>query len=72
MDTPFIVKLVLVLLLLVIMVNLGRALLIMIKGENKQPMSRYLGRRLWFSVLVILLRLLAFGTGLLTPHPTPY
>ncbi|MGL5358805.1 MAG: DUF2909 family protein [Shewanella sp.] len=71
MDTPFIIKLVLVLLLLFIMFNLGRALLLMVKGDNQVPMSRYLGRRLLLSVLVILLLLLAFGMGLLSPHPTP-
>ncbi|MCH1929956.1 DUF2909 domain-containing protein [Shewanella sp. A25] len=72
MNTPFIFKLVLVLLLLFIIFNLGRALFIMVKGDEKVPMSRYLGRRVVFSVIVILLLLLALGTGLIAPNPTPH
>ncbi|MCT7945257.1 DUF2909 family protein [Shewanella sp. SP2S2-4] len=72
MNTLFIFKLALVLLLLFIIFNLGRALFIMVKGGNKMPMSRYLGRRVLFSVLVILLLLVALGTGLISPNPTPY
>lgn len=72
MNTLFIFKLVLVLLLLFIIFNLGRALFIMVKGDHKVPMSRYLGRRVIFSVLVILLLLVALGTGLISPNPTPY
>lgn len=72
MNTLFIFKLVLVLLLLFIIVNLGRALFIMVRGDNQVPMSRYLGRRVIFSVLVILLLLVALGTGLISPNPTPY
>ncbi|MCB2383265.1 MULTISPECIES: DUF2909 family protein [Shewanella] len=72
MNTLFIFKLVLVLLLLFIIFNLGRALFIMVKGDGKVPMSRYLGRRVIFSVLVILLLLVALGTGLISPNPTPY
>ncbi|AEH12049.1 MULTISPECIES: DUF2909 family protein [Shewanella] len=72
MNTLFIFKLVLVLLLLFIIFNLGRALFIMVRGDNQVPMSRYLGRRVIFSVLVILLLLVALGTGLISPNPTPY
>ncbi|MCU7964533.1 MULTISPECIES: DUF2909 family protein [unclassified Shewanella] len=72
MNSLFIFKLVLVLLLLFIIFNLGRALFIMGKGDEKVSMSRYLGRRVIFSVLVILLLLVALGTGLISPNPTPY
>ena len=72
MNSLFIFKLVLVLLLLFIIFNLGRALFILVKGDKKVPMSRYLGRRVIFSVLVILLLLVALGTGLISPNPTPY
>ncbi|MCL1091448.1 DUF2909 domain-containing protein [Shewanella profunda] len=72
MNALFIFKLVLVLLLLFIIFNLGRALFIMVKGDNTVPMSRYLGRRVIFSVLVILLLLVALGTGLISPNPRPY
>ncbi|PTA48795.1 DUF2909 domain-containing protein [Shewanella morhuae] len=71
MNALFIFKLVLVLLLLFIIFNLARALFIMVKGDTQVPMSRYLGRRIIFSVLVILLLLVALSTGLISTHPTP-
>ncbi|SUI90920.1 DUF2909 family protein [Shewanella morhuae] len=71
MNALFIFKLVLVLLLLFIIFNLARTLFIMVKGDTQVPMSRYLGRRIIFSVLVILLLLVALSTGLISTHPTP-
>lgn len=76
MNIPLIFKCVLALLLLFIIFNLGRALIIMVKGgdqtaDNPVPMSRYLGRRVLFSLLVILLLLVALGTGLIGLNPTP-
>jgi hypothetical protein len=65
-------KLVLVLLLVFIIFNLGRALVIMVKGNQTQPMSHYLGRRVLFSVMVVALLLLALGFGLVEPNPRPY
>ncbi|MCG9731643.1 DUF2909 family protein [Shewanella sp. Isolate13] len=72
MSALFIFKLVLVLLLLFILFNLGRALWILVKGETNVPMSQYLGRRVIFSVLVVVLLLLVLGTGVITPNPRPY
>ena len=72
MNALFIFKLVLVLLLLFIIFNLGRALFMMVKDDNSAPMSRYLGRRVIFSVLVILLLLVALGSGLISPNPRPH
>ncbi|MCL1051613.1 DUF2909 family protein [Shewanella abyssi] len=72
MNTLFIFKLVLVLLLVFILVNLARALWVMVKGEKSAPMSKFLGRRVIFSVLVVVLLLLALGTGIITPNPRPY
>lgn len=72
MNALFIFKLVLVLLLLFIIFNLARALFMMVKDDNSAPMSRYLGRRVIFSVLVILLLLVALGSGLISPNPRPY
>lgn len=48
----------------------------MVKGgdqtaDNPEPMSRYLGRRVIFSLLVILLLLVALGTGLIGLNSTP-
>ncbi|WOT05423.1 DUF2909 family protein [Shewanella youngdeokensis] len=72
MTISFVFKLVLVLLLLFILGNLGRALFVLVKGENSAPMSQYLGRRVLFSVLVVMLLLLALASGIITPNPRPY
>ncbi|MBT1445198.1 DUF2909 family protein [Shewanella sp. JM162201] len=65
-------KSVLVLLLFFIVFNLGRALYIMVKGDSQIPMSRYLGRRVALSALVVLLLLIALAMGWITPHHRPY
>ncbi len=44
----------------------------MVKGEQTQPMSHYLGRRVLYSVLVVLLLLVALGLGIVEPNPRPY
>ncbi|WP_144211556.1 DUF2909 family protein [Shewanella donghaensis] len=72
MDILVIFKLVLVLLLVFILFNLARALFIMVKAESQQSMSQYLGRRVIFSALVMLLLLLALGFGWISPNPRPY
>ncbi|MEC4727954.1 DUF2909 family protein [Shewanella sp. D64] len=72
MNTLLVFKFILVLLLLFILFNLARALLVLVKGESKVPMSQYLGRRVIFSVLVVLLLLGALATGVITPNPRPY
>ncbi|GAA0786239.1 hypothetical protein GCM10009193_24410 [Shewanella aestuarii] len=72
MTAPLLVKLVLVLLLVFIMFNLARALFIMVKGENKQSMSPFLGRRVMFSALVVILLLVAMALGIIQPNPRPY
>ena len=72
MNMLFVFKLVLVLLLLFILVNLARALFVMVKGEKNVPMSQFLGRRVLFSVLVMMLLLVALATGVIAPNPRPY
>lgn len=72
MNLLIVFKLVLVLLLLFILFSLARALFVMVKGESKAPMSDLLGRRVIISVLVVVLILMAIGTGIITPNPRPY
>ena len=72
MNLLIIFKIVLVLLLLFIMFNLVRALFILVKGDSETPVSHFLGRRVIFSVLVVLFILVALGTGVITPNPRPY
>jgi hypothetical protein len=71
-NSLVIFKIALVLLLVFIIFNLAKALIIMVKGEQTQPMSQYLGRRVLLSVLVVLLLLLALGLGIVEPNPRPY
>jgi hypothetical protein len=71
-NSLVIFKIALVLLLVFIIFNLAKALIIMVKGEQTQPMSHYLGRRVLLSVLVVLLLLVALGLGIVEPNPRPY
>jgi len=53
--------------------NLFRALILMNKNDPNQPsMSKFIGRRLMFSVAIIVLLLIGLATGLITPNPRPY
>lgn len=66
-------KLFIIALLLFIVFNLFRAGFIMLRNDPEQKqMSRYLGRRVFYSVLVLLLLLLAMALGWITPNPRPY
>nr|WP_164837281.1 DUF2909 family protein [Vibrio alfacsensis] len=78
MSTVFLFKLTLVLLLLFIIFNLAKALIEMVKEDPEnpnskgKPMSHYLGRRVMFSALVVLLLLIALASGWIAPNPRPY
>ncbi|KGY13101.1 hypothetical protein NM22_06365 [Vibrio tubiashii] len=77
-------KLVLLLLLLFILINLGRAMFEMMRGpksddESEQdtqpddkPMSFYLGRRVFLSALAIVLLIAALLSGFIEPNVRPY
>ncbi|RUO81153.1 DUF2909 domain-containing protein [Idiomarina tyrosinivorans] len=66
-------KVIIVALLLFMVVNLFRALFSMLRNDpNKPPMSRYLGRRVMISAIVLILLLIAASTGFLPLHPRPY
>lgn len=77
----FIFKLLLLLLLLFILINLGRAMFEMVKGEQEEqqdstsddkPMSFYLGRRVFLSALAIILLVAALLSGLIEPNSRPF
>ncbi|RLV59200.1 DUF2909 domain-containing protein [Parashewanella curva] len=72
MTTTLLFKIVLVCLLLFIIFNLGRAMIIMVKSDDSVPMSRYLGRRVLVSVLVVIALVVAIGLGWIHPNPTPH
>jgi len=66
------IKIIILLLLLVVIINLFHALWVMMHTEPQgRKMSHYLGRRLLFSLAVILLLLLALAMGWITPNPSP-
>ncbi|GAA3710308.1 DUF2909 family protein [Oceanisphaera sediminis] len=64
-------KLLIVLLLLCMIGNLLLGLRAMLSRQDPVLMSRYIGRRLLFAVIIVLLLLVALATGLLVPNPTP-
>lgn len=66
------IKILLVLLLLFILFNLVRAGLVMLKGEPNQQLSKLLGRRVLYSVVAVIIILLAIATGLISPNARPY
>lgn len=67
------IKLLIIALLLFIIFNLFRALYLMLKNDpEKVSMSKFLGRRVFFSVLVLVVVIVAMLTGLITPHDRPY
>lgn len=66
-------KIILALLLLFTLVNLFRALFAMLRNDPTKPsMSHFLGRRVGFSVLAIIIVLVLMATGILQPNPRPY
>lgn len=68
-----IIKILLVCLVIFMIYNLFRALFLMTKNDpDKPPMSKFIGRRLMFSVLIIVMVLLGVATGLITPNTPPY
>ncbi len=70
-------KIIIVSMLIFMIYNLFRALIIMNKkpldknDPNYVSMSKFIGRRLMFSVAMIILLLIGLLTGLITPNPTP-
>ena len=60
-------------LLLFMVFNLFKAMMIMLKDDpNSPPMSKFIGRRVIISVIIVSFILLAVATGLITPNPTPH
>lgn len=67
------IKLIIVLLLFYIVFSLFKALLCMLKDDSSSTsMSRYLGRRVAFSAIVLVIILIAMAFGFITPNANPY
>lgn len=68
-----IIKIVLISLVIFMIFNLFKALFLMTKNDpDKPPMSTFIGRRLMFSGLIIVVVLIGVATGLITPNTPPY
>jgi len=66
-------KIILVSLLAIVIFSLFQALFAMLKNDDAAPkMSKFLGRRLIFSALVVLLLIVLLLTGVITPNSHPY
>lgn len=66
-------KIILIALLMLVIISLFQALYVMMKNDDAAPkMSKFLGRRLVFSALVVLAILVLLATGVITPNPRPY
>jgi branched-subunit amino acid transport protein AzlD len=67
------IKVLLIALLALVIFSLFQALFVMMKNDENAPkMSKFLGRRLIFSGMVVLLLIILLLTGVVTPNPTPY
>lgn len=68
-----VIKLIIVGLLIFMIVNLFLAMKVMLGNQSgKAPMSKYIGRRVLTSALIVVIILIALATGLITPNPRPY
>lgn len=68
-----IIKIIIIGLLIFMVYNLFCALRIMNKNDPNQPkMSKFIGRRVLTSVIIVLILLLGILTGVITPNPRPY
>lgn len=68
-----IIKIVIVGLLVFMAYNLFKALIIMNKQDPDQPnMSKFIGRRVMTSVVIVILLLVGILTGVITPNPRPF
>jgi len=66
-------KIIIVALLAIMIYNLFRAMVLMNKNDpEKPPMSKYIGRRVMFSGLIVLILIIGLLTGYITPNPRPY
>ena len=68
-----ILKIIIVIMLAFMVYNLFKALILMNKNDpNKPSMTKFIGRRLYLSVAIVLLLILGLLTGVITPNPRPY
>jgi uncharacterized membrane protein YjjB (DUF3815 family) len=59
-------------LLIFMIFSLFQAMVSMLKNDQEKNMSKYIGRRVLASALIIGLILIALATGVIQPNPKPY
>lgn len=68
-----IIKIILFGLLIYMIFNLIVAMKVMMNHDpDGEPMSKFIGRRVLTSALIVLLIIVGIATGLITPNPRPY
>jgi hypothetical protein len=68
-NLPMLIKIVVILMLLLIFASLGSSLVFMIRDQGRGPRAvKALTVRIALSVSLFLLLMLAYATGLITPH----
>lgn len=67
------IKIILVALVIYMIINLFKAMRVMMRNNpDDGPMSKYIGKRVLTSALIVFIILIAVATGMITPNPTPY
>ena len=68
-NLPMLIKIVVILMLLLIFASLGSGLVFMIRDQGRGPRAvKALTVRIALSISLFLLLMLAYATGLITPH----
>ncbi|MCK5359655.1 MAG: twin transmembrane helix small protein [Gammaproteobacteria bacterium] len=65
---PFIFKIIIVSLLLLVLFSLGSALVAMVKGDTSDKMVKSLTWRIGLSVFIFVLLIIGQATGVITSH----
>ncbi|ASD65880.1 DUF2909 family protein [Pseudoalteromonas piscicida] len=65
------IKIIIVVLLLLVFLNLFRAMLVMLKSEQQESMAKLLQKRVYASIAVVLLICLAAQFGFIKLHSSP-
>ncbi|GAB3014504.1 DUF2909 domain-containing protein [Bowmanella dokdonensis] len=67
------VKLLVIGLLVFMVFNLYRAMRVMLRGDAEgQSMTKFIGRRVLTSAVIILILIIAVALGWIQPNPRPY
>ncbi|MFC6438593.1 DUF2909 domain-containing protein [Bowmanella sp. JS7-9] len=67
------IKIVVVILLLAMIYNLYKAMQMMLRNDPNQPsMTKFIGRRVMLSALIVLILVISMAMGWITPNPTPH